>query len=341
MAKAFKKNQKEPTVQNYTVLLQRIKDQQFAPVYLLDGEEGYFIDKILEKLTNTLLKEEEKDFNLITLYGKDVEWSAVINAATRFPMFADKTVVVLREAAQLKDIESLAGYVANPSPSTVLIIDYRNKKADGKLKWVKSIKEHGFYFTAAPLDEVELPFWIIKYGNTLGFDISPEDAERLYIHLGSDLQKIANELSKIKINEQDLVKLTASHIEKYIGISRSYDFVELPKIIFEGDQKRLSSMMNYFIANPKAAPMPAILGVFYPFIERVYRCYSVPDDFSPESKSLYYQRAYSKKFSVGTIHKVIGVMNEYALKAVGINTNTKDSALLKEFCGKLMRILYH
>ena len=341
MAKqTFKKGQRVDSFANYIALRRDIMEGRWEKVYLLDGEEGYFIDELLNALDQVLLTPEEKDFNLITLYGKEISWSDVANAVARYPMFGERTVVVLREATQLKDIDQLESYLSKPNVTTTFIIDYRGKKADGKLKWVKAAKDNGAYFNSEPLFEEDVPNWIKQYAYSFGIEVKDAEAQKLQVHLGTSLQSIANEIDKVRINEPNLSLLSSELIEKYIGISRSYDMIELPKIIFDGDVERLASMLNYFVANPKAAPMPAVLGVFYPFIERVYRCYSVKDDFSPESKALYYQRKYAQKYSITTIHKAIAILQEFSLKTVGKGTLAKDGALLKEFCGKLYQLLH-
>lgn len=340
MAKATK--EKVDTLGEFNRLMAVLKSRQYKNIYLLEGEEPYYIDLLLDYFDNQILDADQKDFNLITLYGKDSEWSEVVNACSRFPMFAEHTIVILREAAQLRQPDQLISYFEQPSASTILVIDYRGKETNSKDKWVKPLKEKAVIFKSNRLAEDDIPAWIQQYGAMQQYKVSAELAEMLAGYLGNDLQKITNELEKVKINEPNMAELTAEMIERYVGISREYNYMDLPKMIFTNDKVRISRMLTYFVANPKSAPLPALMATFYTFADRTYRCYSVPDDYNnPESRALYYYRSYSRMFSVTTIHKFIALLNEFALKAVGINISNKDdSELLKELVGKLNALLY-
>src|ERR1700748_2293400 len=205
-------------MKEFNQIFQDLKKGNFSSVYLLDGEEPYYIDKLLHHFEENILAPEERDFNLITLYGKESEWKDVVNAARRFPMFSERMVVILKEAWQMKDLGELAGYIENPSPTTILVIEHRFKKLDGRNKLAKLIPKKGIYFTSEKLKDDEVPQWVMGFGKQQGFEIGAQEAEMLAVYLGNDLQKISNELEKIIINETGLKQLTVQHIEKYIGI---------------------------------------------------------------------------------------------------------------------------
>ncbi|RQO30096.1 DNA polymerase III subunit delta [Taibaiella sp. KBW10] len=340
MAKATK--EKIDTLGEFNRLMAVLKSKQFKNVYLLEGDEPYYIDLLLDYFDHQILDADQKDFNLITLYGKDSEWSDVVNACSRFPMFADHTIVILREAAQLRQMDLMIPYLENPSATSMLVIDYRGKDTNSKDKWLKPIKEKGIVFKSHRLTEEDIPGWIQQYAAMQQFKVETEQAEVLAGYLGNDLQKITNELQKVQINEPNLSVLSPEMVERYIGISREYNYMEFPKVIFSNDKVRMSRMLTYFVANPKSAPLPALMATFYTFADRIYRCYSVPDDYNnPESRSLYYYRAYAKQFQLTTVHKFIALLNEFALKTVGINiANKSDSELLKELVGKLNALLH-
>lgn len=341
MAKARK--EKVDTLADFNRILSVLKSRQYNPFYLLEGEEFYYIDQLIDFFDEQILAADQKDFNLMTLYGKDSEWSDVVNACSRFPMFADHTIVILREAVQMKNLDELIPYFKQPTSSTLLIIDYRGKDTNSKDKWAKVLVDNNaVVFKSQKLPESEVPTWIQQYGGMQQLKIEREQAETLAAYLGNDLQKITNELDKVKINEPDLGTLTPELIEKYIGISRDYNFLDLPKVIFQNDTVKLSRMLTYFVANPKSAPLPPLVATFYTFADKIYRCYSVPNDFNnPDSKSLYYYREYAAKFNVETIHRFIVLLNDLALKTVGIGTGTKnDGEILKEMVAKLILTLY-
>lgn len=341
MAKARK--EKVDSLSDFNRILSLLKSKQYNPLYLLEGEEAFYIDQLIDIFDEQILDADQKDFNLITLYGKDSEWSDVINACSRFPMFAEHTIVILREALQLKNMDELIPYFKKPTASTIFVIDHRGKETNSKDKWARTIADSGgIIFKSQKLSEAEMPGWIQQYGGMQKLKIEKEQAETLAAYLGNDLQKITNELDKVRINEPELSVLSPELIEKYIGISRDYNFLDLPKVIFQNDTVKLSRMLTYFVANPKSAPLPPLVATFYTFADKIYRCYSVPNDFNnPDSKALYYYREYAARFSVETIHKFIVLLNDLALKTVGINTGTKnDGEILKEMVAKLILTLY-
>src|SRR5690606_11351559 len=342
MAKARK--EKTDTLLDYNRILSLLRSKQYNRIYLLEGTEPYYIDQLIQYFDEQILAPEEKDFNLITLYGKDSSWSDVANACARFPMFGEHTIVILREATQLRNIDELIPYFRQPAASTILVIDYRGKDSTSKDKWVKAIEDGGgVVFKSQQLTETDIPGWIQQFGAMHQIKIDAEQATTLAAYLGNDLQKITNEIEKVRINEPNLETLSPELIEKYIGISRDYNFLDLPKVIFQNDTVKLSRMLSYFINNPKSAPLPPLVATFYTFADKIYRCYSVPNDFNnPESKSLYYYRGYAAQMDVHTLHKFVAILNELALRAVGIGADSQSSGgILKEAVAKMMLLLHH
>lgn len=326
----------------FNQLLQHLQKQQYAPVYLLDGEEPYYIDRLLQHFEEQVLAPEERDFNLITLYGKEAEWKDVVNAARRFPMFAERMVVLLKEASQMKDLNELEGYINNPSPTTILVIEHRFKKLDGRGKLAKIVPKKGVYFTSDKLKEDEVPAWVAAYGRSQGLEIGGQESEMLAVYLGNDLQKIANELEKIRINEAGLKQLAVEHIEKYVGVSREYNVFDLPDVLFRGDSSRLARMISYFSANPKSAPMALVIGTFYGYLNKVYLCHYAKQDFQGDRKMGIWghHRKAAQRFSLNQVHKSICLLEEYSRKMVGIGNSQGDSALLREMTAKFNALLY-
>lgn len=327
---------------DFNQILQAVKKGQYASVYMLDGEEPFYIDRLLHHFEENVLLPEERDFNLITLYGKEASWQDVVNAARRFPMFAERMVVILKEASQMKDLNELEGYINNPSPTTILVIEHRFKKLDGRSKLAKVVPKKGVYFTSDKLKEDEVPNWVAVYGKNHGMEIGPQEAEMLAVYLGNDLQKIANELEKISINETGLKQLAVHHIEKYIGVSREYNVFDLPDVIFRGDKNKLARMVSYFSSNPKSAPMALVIGTFYGYLSKLYLCYYAKGDFQADRKLgiWAHHRKAAQRFNIGHIHRSIGLLEEFSHKMVGINNAHNDTALLKEMTGKFNGILY-
>lgn len=318
--------------------------KQFAPVYLLDGEESFYIDLLVERFENDVMSPQERDFNLITFYGKDVSWADVVNACRRFPMFAERQVVILKDAGQLKGLNDLAGYLEKPSLTTVFVIDHRNKKADGKTRLVKMAKDKYEYFTSEKIKDDKMPGWIQDYGREIGFSIGEKEAQVLTSHLGNDLQKIANELAKVRINLPNERELTAANIHKYIGVSREYNIFEFPEAVTGNDRDKMYKMLNYFLVSPKAAPMTLILTSFYTQFSRMYIAHFVRN--MPEKDAaaaigippfrLGATFSSLNNWPLPRVERALFLMGKYSTMAVGIKNNSDDRELLKELVAQLI-----
>jgi DNA polymerase-3 subunit delta len=325
---------------------QSIQLKQFAPVYLIDGEEPYYLDKITSWFENDILSPAERDFNLMVLYGKDAEWTDVLNACRRFPMFADKQVVILKDAAGMsaKSFGELTAYVENPSPTTVFLIEHRFKKTDGRSKMVKYAKEKGVYFTSDKIRDEQVPQWIQSYGNEIDLRIGERESQILATYLGNDLQKIVNEIEKVRINIPGEKALTADLIQKYIGISREYNVFEFPEALTGGDHDKLYRMLAYFLANPKAAPMPLLIGTFYTHFNRLYQANFVRGKSDKEAAaalgvSPYFVKnimAAAQRWPLHRVERCMLLLGKYSTMAVGIKNTAGDKELLKEMVGQML-----
>jgi len=325
-------------------LYQSLQKKQFAPVYLIDGEESYYLDKVTAFFEEGILQPAERDFNLLVLYGKDAQWADVVNACRRFPMFAERQVVILKDAALLKDFNELAGYLENPSPSTVFLIENRFKKADGRSKVVKLAKEKGFYFTSDKLRDEKIPEWIEGYGTDIGFHIGERESQIMATYLGNDLQRIANEIEKVRINVPCEKALTVELIQKYIGVSREYNVFEFPEALTGGDKDKLYRMLSYFIANPKSSPMPLVIGSFYSHFNKIYQAHFLKGKNDKEAAAAlgtYPSRVRdymitAQRWSLPQVEYCMMLLGKYSTAAVGIESNVDDRELLKEMIGKMV-----
>ena len=326
---------------------QSLRLKQYAPVYLIDGEEAYYIDKISAYFENEILQPGERDFNLNILYGKDVEWTEVVNACSRFPMFSEYQVVILKEAAQMlpKNFNELTSYIEKPMRSTIFLIEHRFKKADGRSKLLKAVKEKGIYFTSDKLKEEHLPQWIQNYGDEIQFKVGEKEANLLSTYLGNDLQKIANEIDKVRINVPGEKQLTSELIQKYIGISKEYNVLEFPDAIINGDRNKVYKMLAYFIANPKAAPLPLLVGVFYNQLNRLYKANYLRGKDSKEVATAIGMSPYFVKdvlaqlpnWPLYRVERCMLLLAKYSAMAVGINSSTSDDReLIKEMVGQML-----
>lgn len=328
---------------DYKKILQSLEQKKYAPVYLIDGEETYYLDIITDYFEEKILAPSERDFNLLVLYGKDVTAPDVINACRRFPMFAERQVVILKDAAQMKGLNDLVGYLDNPTPSTVFLIEHKFKKVDGRGKLGKVAKDKGVYFTSEKVKDEHMPYWIETYGKEIGFSIGTREAQILATFLGNDLQKVANEIEKVRINVPDEPTLTVELIQKYIGVSRDYNVFEFSETLTNGDKDKLYRMLSYFVANPKSAPMPLLIGSLYNHFSKIHQGYFVqqmPERDASKALGLFANRfrdvmAVTKRVPIQNIEYCMMLLGKYSTQAVGIDSNVKDTELLKEMVGKM------
>lgn len=325
-------------------LFQSLKANQFAPVYLIDGEEPYYLDMVTNYFEEKILDPSQRDFNLLVLYGKDAEWADVVNACRRFPMFAERQVVILKDAGALRGFNELAGYLENPSPTTIFLMEHRFKKADGRSKVTKLAKEKGIYLTSDKIKDEQVPGWIQNFGREINFDIGERESQILATNLGSDLQKIANEIEKVRINVPDEKYLSLELIHKYIGVSREYNVFEFPEALTSGDRDKLFRMLAYFVANPKSAPMPLLIGSFYNHFNRLYQAHFLQGRSEKDIASALGTwpgkvreiMAVAQRWPVSKVEYCLMLLGGLSTKAVGIESAASDSELLKEMIGKMV-----
>lgn len=332
---------------DFSKLIKSLEDRKFAPVYLVDGEEPYYIDLITNWFEDRILQPAEKDFNLIVLYGKDAEWADVVNACRRFPMFAERQVVILKDAAQMKGLPELEGYLQNPAPTTIFLIEHRFKKVDGRSKLLKIVKDKGYYFNSEKIKDDQVPGWIQAHGRHIGFEVPQREAEILATYLGNDLQKIANEIEKVRINVPEEKAMTAAMIQKHIGISKEYNLFEFPETVAGSDKEKMYRMLNYFLANPKNAPMALVVGSFYSHFSRLYKaCFvqGMPEKEASAAVGTWPSKmrelqAIVNRMGRQRIEQALLIVAAYNNKGVGIDSSAGDTQLLKEMIGKLELVL--
>ncbi len=243
---------------DYNQIITDLKDKKYAPVYFFEGEEPYFMDQISHFILEHVLPEEEKGFNQLIWYGKDLSIDTIMTAAKRFPMMAERQVVVIREAQNIKNIEDLATYVENPMRSTILVINYKYKTIDKRKKLYKALQKNGIYFESKPLYESNVPVWITKYLKEKNLGIDPRAAQMITDFVGSDLQRIVNELDKVIISMVPGTSILPDDVEKNIGISKDFNLFELQKALGNKEILKSNLIVNYFIDNEKQNPLPQI-----------------------------------------------------------------------------------
>ncbi|MEO8734392.1 MAG: DNA polymerase III subunit delta [Flavobacteriales bacterium] len=247
---------------DFRKIVKEVRAGSFKPIYFLHGEESYFIDRVSQEIELHALAEHEKDFNLTILYGRDTDPDTVKDACLRYPMMAERQLVVLREAQtwRIDAFDKLESYFKNPTPTTVLVICYKHKKADGRKTWLKDLGKKQVVFVSDKLKDEMLPDWIQKYVTFHKRRIGPVEAKLLADHLGSDLGKLTNEVEKLCIVTDEGGTITGDLIERNVGISKDYNVFELQKAIGMRDHVK-AQKIAHFLANDKDSPLVLTVGL--------------------------------------------------------------------------------
>lgn len=321
------------------------KNQRFKNIYWLEGEEDYYIDLVMDHAEHRILNEAEAGFNLTVFYGKDADWTAVINACTRYPMFAERQVVLLKEAQQMKDIEKLESYIENPLSSTIFVVGHKGKTLDKRGKLYKQLKKSAEIFTSEKIKDYKLQEWISEYVRSQGYKINAKAISLLEEHIGNDLNRIINEIEKLALNLKGRKDITEDDIENYIGISKEYNVFELQAAIAKKDLARAIKIIQYYEGNPKAGPIQMVLPALYASFSKIYTVFGMKDHSEAALKPHFYNNSTAVKSALLTIknygydgiERILLLLHHYNLKGVGVgDTGTSDASLMKEMVVKMI-----
>ena len=334
-------------------ILKDLKNRKYKPLYLLHGEEPYFIDQVSNFVEDELLPEAERGFNQTVLYGKDTEVMAVLNAAKRYPMMAEYQVVLVKEAQDMKwgrdeddkkTINPLLSYLENPLASTILVFCYKYGKFDKRKKTYKAIEKNGIVFESTSLYDNKIPSWIEGFVAGKGYKIDQQASAMIAEYLGNDLSKIANELEKLMLNVTVGQTIIMQHVQDNIGISKEYNVFELQAALSRKDPFKVNQIINYFESNPKANPIVLVLGNLNNFFSKVL-LYHYAKDKSPQSLarelgvSPYFIKDYelaARSYNYGKSMQIISLLREYDLKSKGVDSNAGPGELMKELMFKIL-----
>jgi DNA polymerase III subunit delta len=321
------------------------KKKTYKPVYWLEGEEEYYIDQLVNFAEHELLTETEAGFNLTIFYGKDADWAAVINACKRYPMLAERQVVILKEAQQMKDLEKLENYIAAPLASTILVVAFKDKGLDKRKKLYKIVQANAEVLTTKKVSEYKIQEWILETVKQKGYSITPKCASLLEEHTGNDLSRIVNEIDKLAINLGTKKSIEEDDIEKYIGISKEYNLFELQASITKKDLATAIKIINYFESNPKAVAIHMLLPALYGYFSKIYAVFGMADKSDNALKPLFYFNVSSlaqakdamKNYGFAGVEKILLLLHHYDLKSKGVGDNgTPGALLMKEMVAKIV-----
>ena len=330
----------------YEQIFTDLRAKKYAPVYLLMGEEGYYIDLLSNYMQNKILDDTEREFNLTILYGKDTDMSSVINAAKRFPMMSEYQIVILKEAQQIKKWDELQFYLKNPLRSTILVFCYKYGKFDARQKVYKEIQKQGVVFESAKLRDYQIQPWIKKY---LQERKKPADEKAIALlseFLGNDLSKISNELDKLLIGmTASETRITPELVERNIGISKDFNVFELQKALVQNDVLKSNRIIKYFAENPKSHPIEMFLPQLFKFFSNIMLYHYLQDKSDASvAKALgvhpYFAKdfaAASKRFNAWKTMNIISEIRQTDARSKGIkNPNTSSGELMRELIFKIL-----
>jgi DNA polymerase-3 subunit delta len=329
-----------------TQIVSDIKRGDIKPIYFLMGEEPYYIDKISEFIENSILTEEEKGFNQMVLYGRDISVEEIISNAKRYPMMAEKQVIIVKEAQELvRTIENLVPYVENPQPTTVLVVCYKYKTLDKRKKLAKLVAKAGELFESKKLYENQVADWIRRFLAGKKYEIEPKAAQMLVEYLGNDLSKVSNELDKLMIVLPENSKITPKLIEENIGISKDFNNFELRKMVGEKNILKANQIINYFAQNQKSHPLIMTISLLNSFFTQLLQYHGLKDKTRASvTRALkvnpYFVDDYltaGKNYPMRKVSQVISLLRDADLKSKGVGaSNLSQGDILKELLFKIM-----
>ena len=327
-------------------IVEEINSGNTKPIYFLMGEEAFYIDKISDYIENNILSDSEKEFNQMVLYGRDVTIEDIVANAKRFPMMAEKQVVIVKEAQDLsRTIEKLSSYAENPQPSTVLVVCYKYKTLDKRKKLAKIVSKNGCLFESKKLYENQVGEWISSNLKERGYNIEPKAVQMLVEFLGSDLSKINNELDKLTLVLPKGTSISAIHIEDNIGISKDFNNFELRKSIGEKQVLKANQIATYFAQNPKSNPLVMTISLLNSFFTQLLMYHGLKDKGKINVAKVLrinpyfvneYQRA-AKNYPMRKVAQVIAYLRSADIKSKGVGaSNLPQGDILKELLFKIM-----
>lgn len=337
------------TQTNYETIKKDIINRHFKPIYLFMGNESFFIDELTELLSNTVLTESEKDFNMLTFYGVDSDVNNIIASARRFPMMADYQLIIVKEAQNLDNFELLDIYAKNPMITTILVVNYKHGTVDKRKAVVKKIEKIGVVFESKKLYDYQMPGFIASYLKTKDIEIDMKSAQMLTDFVGNDISKLIPQLQKLEVSlplEPASRKITAEMIMKDVGISKDYNNFELVKAVSKKDISSVVKIVDYFSRNSKENPIMATVAVLFNYFSNLLECFWLPkkDEYSVMNalniRSSFFVRDYMdgiRNYNANKVMQIITELRSVDAASKGIdNISATQGELLKVLMYKIM-----
>lgn len=323
-------------------IVEQIRRQEYKPIYLLMGEEAYYIDRISEYIADNVLTKDEQDFNQTIIYcTRETAVADVINCARRYPMMAKHQVVIVKEAQNLLKIDELAVYAQNPMETTILVICYKNGKVDGRKKLIPAVEKVGVVFESPKLKDGMLPQFIADYLRRKQVSIEERACLMMAESVGADLNRMAGELDKLVLAlPTGQMRITPDLVEQYVGISKEFNLWELRTAVSNKDVAKVNKIIFYFDQNPKANSPVATVAMLFNFFAQLMLAYYSPDrtergmmvqlDLRQNWQLREYTTAMRNYTALKTM-RIIGKLREADARLKGINRgNLTDADIMHE-----------
>ncbi len=321
---------------SYKAILNDLEAGKLANIYLFYGAEPYYIDKLTNYCEKNILEEGLKAFNQVTLYGKEADARRIIDELSQFPMMSPKRVVILKEAQDMKTFGDLLPIIEKPIPHGILVISYKNPKIDKRTKLGKIILQKSVVLESKTLYDNQVGAWIKEYAGEIGVKIDFESINLLVEYLGTDLQKISNEIDKLKLSANGQ-PVTLDQIQDQIGISKEFNVFELQKALSEKNVVKANMIVQYFAQNQKSNPIQMTIASLFGYFMKVYITLqngSQPDNVLMRSLGLgspFFVKEYrmaARNYNIAKVRSVINMIKEVDLKAKGVGNRSLDSGAL-------------
>jgi len=335
--------EKKNTGTSYETIMRDLKARHFSPIYILMGDESYYIDKISDYIAEHVLRPEERDFNQTVVFGSDISASQIVDSAKAFPMMAEKRVVIVKEAQNLKGTEPLVKYFKQPVVSTVLVLCHKNGSIDKRKKIIPAAQVGGaVIFESKKLYERELPGFITSYFMQHEVTVEQKAVQMIADHVGADLHRLTSELDKILISFSEADRMvTPEIVEKEIGVSKDFNAFELRSAIIQRDVYKANLITKYFDNNPKAGSLFSFLPTLFSYFENLMIAFYSPNRSNENAIAQFLElrngwaaRDYLtglRNYSGMKTMQIISKIREIDAKSKGLdNPNTASSELMKE-----------
>ena len=328
----------------YRNIIKDIDNNIISPIYLLYGEEEYFIDLICDKLINKIIDKSEKEFDLNIFYGKDSTIEIITESLKKYPMISDKNVVVLKEAQILKSkLNKLNQFLKKNIVNTILIICYKENKIDKRKEFYKHFEKAGVIFESKKLYENQIIDWIKNRVYELGLQIDYDSIKILYTFLGDNLNKIDNELKKLVINMNPNDLITKNVIQEKIGFNKDYNFFELQKALGRRDLKNSLKIIDFLKDNLNKNPLVVIIPTIFNYFQKILMIKFLGNNNLAKELNIssFFLNDYiqsSKNFTLQESLKIISYLKEADFKNKGIDSKMSYEDILKELAYKIARV---